>query len=94
MIEPTFLTDVAGFILQRATKLVLNDSIEITTFSVKEVRGNLLYLEYMVPADRVSEIQLIQLQDSSGNVVSSNKVYVPITTDTFIQQIIEVKEAA
>lgn len=94
MIEPSFLAEVAGFINDYVVKVVLNESFEINSFYKKEVRGNLLYLEYMVPAASVSEIHNIQLQNVLGQVVSTNKVYVPISTDTFIQQILEVKEAA
>jgi len=92
MIEDRFLSDVAGFINSYITKVVLNESFEITSFLVKEVCGNLLYLEYLVPAASVSEVRLIQPQNALGNVVSTNEVYVPISSDTAIRQTIEVKE--
>lgn len=92
MIETSFLSQVAGFVSGYVAKVVLNGNVEITTFSVKEVRDNVLHLEYLVPAAAVSEVRLIQLQNAAGKTVSSNTVYVPISTDTFIKQSIEVSE--
>ncbi|WP_281868347.1 ketopantoate hydroxymethyltransferase [Brevibacillus parabrevis] len=92
MIESSFLGTVAGFINNYVSKVLLNGTVEITTFSKKEVRDNVLHLEYLVPAAVVSEVRLIQLQNAAGKTVSSNTVYVPISTDTFIKQSIEVSE--
>jgi hypothetical protein len=92
VIESSFLGTVAGFINNYVSKVLLNGTVEITTFSKKEVRDNVLHLEYLVPAAVVSEVRLIQLQNAAGKTVSSNTVYVPISTDTFIKQSIEVSE--
>ncbi|AFL99536.1 hypothetical protein Desde_1104 [Desulfitobacterium dehalogenans ATCC 51507] len=92
MIPITFLEDVADYVDGRITKVVLNGYYEITDFDVKQVREGIINMEYKVHNGAVPLITLIELRDSSNNVISSNNVYVPITTDTIITQTIRVKE--
>lgn len=92
MIDQQLLRDVAGYINGRISKVVLNDSYEITVFSVKKVTGTTVELQYLVPAGSVAEITKIDLRDSTDSLISTNAAYVPITTDTAITQIIDVRE--
>lgn len=92
MISTEFLSEVVGFVDGRIMKVVLNGSYEIMDFALKQVSEGLINMQYMVPNGSVSAITLIELKDSANSVVSSNPVYVPITTDTIITQTIQVKE--
>lgn len=92
MIPVSMIHDIADYVDARITKVVLNGYHEITDFDVKQVSETVVNMEYKVLNGAVPLITLIELRDSSNNVVSSNNVYVPITTDTIITQTIRVKE--
>lgn len=92
MITDRFLGSVADFVNTNVAKVVLNQTYEITTFSIKSVQDNVLTIEYMVPAASVSVINLIQLKDASDALISENSVYVPVPSDTIIRQTVTVRE--
>lgn len=92
MITAQFLNKTANFVRDEVAKVVLNGTYEITDFDVKAVTGNALALNYLVPVADVSLITEIEIKDAQDNVISSNNVYVPITTDHMMIQAIEVKE--
>ncbi|MBB6670290.1 ketopantoate hydroxymethyltransferase [Cohnella nanjingensis] len=93
MIATTFLHDVAVYTEGRVSKVVINGALEITDFETKQVTNNNLVLNYIVPVSDVTLITLIELKDSADNLISSNTVNVPITSDTFMLQTLKVKEA-
>ncbi|MEI7027912.1 ketopantoate hydroxymethyltransferase [Paenibacillus sp. y28] len=93
MITSTYLAELAGYTDQRIAKVLLNDSYEISDFSVKQQTGSTVDLEYLIPNGSVSEVTKIELRGASGDVISSSAVYVPITSDTIIRQILTVREA-
>lgn len=92
MITAEFIHDVAEYVKDRVAKVVLNGSYEITEFEQKEVTDNQLSLNYIIPVSEISHLTLVEVQDSSGNVISTNNVDVPISADTMFLQSIEVKE--
>lgn len=92
MIATEFLHDIADYVDDRIAKVVLNDSYEITEFVVKAVTDNVVALNYIVPADEVSLVTLIELKDGEDNLITTNDVNVPIMSDTMILQTIETKE--
>lgn len=92
MITQQFLNDVAGYVDSRVAKVVLNGSYEITQFEIKQVTDNTLAIKYIIPAAEVSLVTLIELQDAAGNVIATNNVNVPITSDTLMLQTISVEE--
>ncbi|GIP35515.1 ketopantoate hydroxymethyltransferase [Paenibacillus sp. J2TS4] len=92
MITTHFLNKVARFADSRVAKIVLNETYEITKFTLKRVENNELILNYMVPFGSVETITLIELKEADDRTLSSNEVYVPVTTDTIMIQTIEVKE--
>jgi hypothetical protein len=92
MIAQQFLHDVAEYVDSRVAKVMLNGSYEITQFEVKQVTDNILALNYIIPAAEVSLVTLIELQDAAGNVITTNNVNVPISSDTLMLQTITVRE--
>lgn len=94
MIAAGLLHDVAEYVNSRVAKVVINGTYTITDFDVKVVTDNVLALNYIVPVSDVSLITLVELRDASNNVLTSNPVNVPITTDHLMLQTIEVKEGA
>ncbi|WP_025026328.1 hypothetical protein [Caldalkalibacillus mannanilyticus] len=94
MIETNFLKEVAHFIDTKVDKVVINGTYVISDFQVKKVNQNVMTLNYMVPVAEVSLITLIELKDSSDQVISTNQVNIPITTDHLMIQTMEVKGGA
>ncbi|MGG3278852.1 ketopantoate hydroxymethyltransferase [Paenibacillus solani] len=92
MISSQFLNGVAEYINAKVSKVVINEDFEITQFDVKQVSGSMLALNYIVPASSISLVTQIDLTDESGKLISSNPVYLPVSSDTLILQTIEVKE--
>lgn len=92
MITTEFLHDVAVYANGRVKKVVLNGSYEIADFEIKQVNENILSMKYMVPFGSVEAISKIELQGTAGEVISTNEVAVPITTDTLLLQTLKVKE--
>lgn len=93
MIVQNYLNELAQYTDEKVAKVVLNGGVyEITTFQVKQITDSTLLMEYMVPVGAVNEITLIELKSASGAVVSSNNVYIPVTSDTIIKHTITVKE--
>ena len=94
MIHPNYLNELADFTAGKVAAVMLNEQHEIQSFATKQVEGGAVHLEYIIPASLVSEVTLIQLMDAQGGVISSNEVYVPITTDTLISHPITIKEVS
>ncbi len=94
MIASTLLSEIAELVDSKITRVVLNETYEIDIFEVKSVTGSTVGMQYIVPASAVSVVTKIELKNSAGQVISSNDVYVPITSDTLILQTVEVKEAS
>jgi len=92
MINQSFLHDVAVYANDRINKVVINGSYVITEFTVKQVNGSTVALNYIVPVANVSLITLIELKDASNNIISSNNVNIPITADHLMLQTIEIRE--
>ncbi|MFB9273364.1 ketopantoate hydroxymethyltransferase [Cohnella cellulosilytica] len=92
MIDTQFLHDVAGYVNGRIAKVVLNSMVEITSFTVKEAPDRTVILQYIIPVADVSLVELIELKDASDNLITSNEVEIPITSDTLVLQTVEVKE--
>lgn len=92
MMDLGFLNKVTEFTNGKVAKVVLNETYQITAFSIKQVTDNTLLMKYTVPNGAVAVINKIELKDSLDNVISSNAVYVPILSDTVIQHTIKVRE--
>ncbi|MGN7401707.1 ketopantoate hydroxymethyltransferase [Cytobacillus praedii] len=93
MISEEFLSEVAIFTDMKINKIVLNGTYQIPNFDLKKVAENELSMRYTVPFGAVETIQQIELKDELDNVITSNQVYVPISSDTILSQTIFVKEA-
>jgi len=92
MIATEFLNEIAEYVDSRIAKVVLNESYEITEFEVKEVTDNTLALNYIIPANEVSLVTKIELKSAEDDLITSNDVNVPISSDTLMLQTITAKE--
>ncbi len=94
MIASTLLSEIAELADSKIAKVVLNGTYEIDTFEVKSVTGATVGMQYIIPSSVVPVVTKIELKNSANQVISSNDVYVPITSDTLILQTLEVREGA
>lgn len=94
MISSMLLSEIAKLVDNKIAKVVLNETYEIDTFEVKSVTESTVGMQYIIPAAAVPVVTKIELKNSADQVISSNDVYVPITSDTLILQTVEVKEAS
>ncbi|MDQ0090193.1 hypothetical protein J2T12_003607 [Paenibacillus anaericanus] len=92
MIGSSFLSELANYTNDKISKVVLNDLIEIPNFEIKQVANSSIGLQYVVPAALVSLVTKIDLKDYGNEVISTNNVYVPISSDTLLLQTILIKE--
>ena len=94
MIASTLLSEIAELADSKIAKVVLNDAYEITNFEVKSVSGSTVGMQYIVSAAAVTVVSKIELKGMSDQLITSNDVYIPITSDTLILQTMEVREAS
>lgn len=94
MIASTLLSEIAELADSKIAKVVLNGTYEIDTFEVKSVTGATVGMQYIIPASAVPVVTKIELKNSANQLISSNDVYVPITSDTLILQTLDVREGA
>ena len=92
MISEQFLHEIAEYVDERVAEVVLNGSYEITEFETKAVTDNTLAMRYVIPASEVSLVTKIELKSVQNEVITSNDVNVPISSDTLMLQTITVKE--
>ncbi|WP_328802037.1 ketopantoate hydroxymethyltransferase [Paenibacillus sp. LX16] len=92
MISATLLTDLAEVVNGKIAKVVLNDAVELTDFSVKRVDGSTVAMQYIIPASSVSLVTNIKLKSSADETLTDNNVHVPITSDTLLLHTLPIKE--
>lgn len=90
-IQPALLEDVANFTSSDIASARINGTVSITDLA-KSVSGSTLTITYTVPQSSASEITLCELLDSSGNVLTSSAVYVPVSGSTVLKHTIPVAE--
>lgn len=92
MIAQKLLNEIAEYVDGRIAKIVINSSYEITDFEVRVVEDNTVVLNYIIPVAEVSLVTKIELKSDLDELITSNDVNVPITSDTLMLQTILVKE--
>lgn len=94
MISQTFFNEIADYTQGRIAKVILNDTVEITDFTLKQVTESTIGMQYLISASQIENVTKIQLADASGHPISTNEVFVPIASDTLLLHTIQVKEVA
>jgi len=92
MISEQFLHEIAEYVDERVAKVVLNGSYEITEFETKAVTDNTLAIRYVIPATEVSLVTKIELKSADDDLITSNDVHIPVSSDTLMLQTITMKE--
>jgi hypothetical protein len=90
-IQEALLAGTANFVAADIVKARLNGTILIDMLN-KEVDGSTLTITYSVPMEQVQEITKVELLDSTGTVLTTSTVYVPVDASTIIKHTIPVVE--
>ncbi|MFJ2042256.1 ketopantoate hydroxymethyltransferase [Paenibacillus taichungensis] len=93
MIEQSFLNEVAVFVDSRIAKVVLNGVYEITQFEQKAVTDSTVALNFIIPANAVSLVTMIEVKKADNTRVSYKPVNLPVTSDTLMLETFEIEEA-
>ena len=90
MIQQSYLNEVANKVHTDIAKVVINDTVEITAFQVKQLTASTVRLEFIIPQGSVPNVTKIQLRKSNNAIIRSSSVFIPITSDTLIKHNITV----
>lgn len=80
-IQQAFLDQTAGFVANDIKSVRINGSILITALSRSTV-GNVASIGYRVLREQTGEVNLIELLDKAGTVLTTSAVYVPVAEET------------
>lgn len=90
-ITADLLADIATFVEGDVASAQINGNISITGLS-KSVSGNTLTVSYTVTPEQATEVTKVALLDSSGTILTSSTVYVPVGQSTIFKHTIPVAE--
>lgn len=93
-IQQALLNDTADFVLEDIASVLLNDSISVSEFRLRQVVDNVVSVEYAVTPDMTNLITNIKLMRADDTVLTQAAVYVPVTQTVISKHIITVKEGA
>lgn len=91
-IQTALLNSTASCVINTVLSARVNGNIVITALT-KETQGNTAVIQYTVTEVQAASVTLLELIDSSGNVLTISPVYVPISGQAVFTHKIPVKEA-
>ena len=91
-IQTALLNSTASCVINTVLSARVNGNIVITALT-KETQGNTAVIQYTVTEAQAASVTLLELIDSSGNVLTISPVYVPISGQAVFTHKIPVKEA-
>lgn len=91
-IQTALLNSTASCVINTVLSARVNGNIAITALT-KETQGNTAVIQYTVTEAQAASVTLLELIDSSGNVLTISPVYVPISGQAVFTHKIPVKEA-
>lgn len=91
-IQQSLLNDTANFVVGDIAGVLLNDSVKISQFRLKQVSENVVSVEYEVTPDMTNLVTNIKLLRADDGVLTHSVVYVPVTQTVVSKHIVTVKE--
>lgn len=91
-IQRALLNDTADFVASDISCVLINDTIKISDFKLKQASENSVIVEYLVPPSMTNLITDIKLLRSDDAVLTHSAVYVPVTQTVTSKHTITVKE--
>jgi hypothetical protein len=93
-IQQQLMNDVANFVADDIAGVILNDSINVSEFRLKQSSDNIVSVEYVVRPEMTNLITDIKLIRADGSILTESAVYVPVTQTVVSKHTITVKEGA
>lgn len=93
-IQQALLNDAANFVAEDIAGVLINDTIKVSDFKLKQVSDNIVSVEYEVIPSMTNLITNIKLTRADDTVLTQAAVYVPVTQTVVNKHIITVKEGA
>lgn len=91
-LQTNLFNRTATFLATLPATVTINGTYNITNFEILSASANKANLQYIVPLSATSLITLIEVKDSTGALLSSDVVNIPITSDHLQVQSITVRE--
>lgn len=91
-IENSLLNDMANCVAEDISYVLINNSIKITEFDIKQSDNNVALIEYKVFADMANTITNIKFMRADDTVLTQSVVYVPVTDTVVCKHSIALKE--
>lgn len=93
-VQPALLNGAASFVADDIAAVLINDSVKVSDFRLKQVDDNVVSIEYEVVPNMTNLITNIKLLRADDTVLTQSAVYVPVTQTVVSKHIITVKEGA
>lgn len=93
-VRPALLSDAAEFVAEDVAAVLINGTIKLSNFRLKNVDSNVVSIEYDVDSSMTNLITDIKLLNANDEVLTQSAVYVPVTQTVVSKHIITVKEGA
>lgn len=91
-IQQALLDSTAEFVFEEVSYVLLNNTIKISEFRLKQVLQNVVSIEYTVTPATTSLITNIKLMKEDGTILTQANVYVPVTQTIISKHTITIKE--
>lgn len=91
-LKTPFLEDVARFVLEQVSYVVINDEIMVQNLVAEESSGGTVTVQYTVDPSMTDVITNIKLMNSDHQVLTDSNVYVPVTQTVYSKHSITIKE--
>ena len=91
-IQQALLDGTANFLSDDVAYVLINDSIEIRDFRIKQSEGEVVTIEYSVTTAMTNLITNIKLMRADNTVLTQSVVYIPVTNTVISKHTITLKE--
>lgn len=92
-IRQAYLDKLADFSASEIASVLINDTLSITTFSVKSGDTNVVNIQYVIPASSgITIVNNIKLRDAANTALTNSPVYFNVSGDTLVKHTIPIKE--
>ncbi len=91
-IQQTLLDDTATFVAEDISYVLINNTIPISNFTLKQVSANVVTVQYEVTPDMTKLITSVKLMRDDSTALTHATVYVPVTQAILSKHTITVKE--
>ena len=93
-VQQAMLNGAASFVADDVAAVLINDTVKVSNFKLKQADDNVVSIEYEVVPSMTRLITDIKLLRADDTVLTQSAVYVPVTQTVVSKHTITVKESA